>query len=155
MLERSKDDKTYQTISTYKDAGSLFAGETIRFQDEDARANVEYQYRLRRVSPNGVISMSDVLVASFSDEALYTAGLVFPNPSDEQFSLRFATGEVGNIRMDLIDMTGKIVMSKESEVMSGDHTMTYDLPQSVASGIYHAAFTFKGERFMKKVMVQK
>lgn len=155
MLERSLDGKAFRTISTYADAGVLLAGETIRFQDDDSRANVDYHYRLRRVSPNGAISHSDVLVASFSDEALYTAGLLFPNPASEQFSIRFATGEEGALRMDLVDMTGKIIHTHETEVMGGDHTFAYDIPQHVPAGMYHAAFTFKGERFMKKVIVQK
>ncbi|HHG84737.1 MAG TPA: T9SS type A sorting domain-containing protein [Bacteroidetes bacterium] len=155
MLERSLDGKAFRTLSTYKDAGILLAGQTIRFQDDDARANVDYHYRLRQVGTNGEVFFSEALIASFANETNYTAGLVFPNPANEQFSLRFATGETGNLRMDLVDLTGKVIYTKETEIFGGDLTIAYDLPEHIASGIYHAAFTFKGERFMKRVMIQK
>jgi hypothetical protein len=154
-LERSNDREMFTTIAKYEDAGDLLAGQTLQYQDATAQANVEYFYRLRRTDANGAISHSEAIVASFRTEDLYTAGLLFPNPVTTQFSLEFATGESGNFNMELIDLTGQIIHSEEKEIEAGDHILGYELPSAVASGLYHARFTFKGERFVKKVIVQK
>jgi hypothetical protein len=154
-LERSLDRKMFTTIAEYDDAGVLMAGQTLRYEDGTAKPNVEYFYRLRRTNPNGEIAHSEAISASFLTDDLYTAGTLFPNPVSTQFSLEFATGESGNFDMELVDMTGKVVHSEVKDILAGDHILAYEMPFSVASGIYHARFTFKGERFVKKVIVQK
>lgn len=154
-LERSKDREMFTTVAEYDDAGDLLAGQTLQYQDASAKANVEYYYRLRRTDANGASSHSEAIAASFLTEDLYTAGLLFPNPVDTQFSLEFATGESGDFGMELMDLSGQTVYSEERGIEAGDHILGYEIPSSLANGLYHARFTFKGQRFVKKVIVQK
>lgn len=154
-LERSKDREMFTTVADYEDAGDLLSGQTLQYQDASAKANVEYYYRLRRTDNNGAISHSEAISASFRTEDLYTAGTLFPNPVKTEFSLEFATGESGNFAMELINLTGQIVHSEEKAIEAGDLILGYEIPSSLANGIYHARFTFKGQRFVKKVIVQK
>ncbi|MEM0997317.1 MAG: T9SS type A sorting domain-containing protein [Bacteroidota bacterium] len=154
-LERSKDRNVFTTVEAYQDAGSLMAGQTLQYEDRTAKPNVEYFYRLRRVSPNGETFHSDVLAASFSTDDLYTAGTLYPNPVQTEFTLEFATGEAGNLNLELLNLNGQVVFSEEKSITAGDLLLGYNVPETLANGLYHARFTFKGQRFVKKVVVQK
>lgn len=153
VLERSSDEKVFQGVSRYTNAGELFPGQTMDYTDEDAKPNVTYYYRLRHEGADGQVRFSNAITASFEGEASFTAGLVFPNPSVDHFAMEFASGEEMEVRMDLIDAMGKIVMTETRTVPAGENLLSYDMPNGIAAGIYHARFSAGSEQNTQRLVV--
>lgn len=76
--------------------------------------------------------------------------IVYPNPSNGNFTVRLDELTAGEYQIQLVDMLGKII-SNETVNLTGSVSRSYDL--SVPAGIYHFRISNGSETVVKKIMV--
>ena len=76
---------------------------------------------------------------------------VFPNPFDDQLTVRFNLENGTNVSVGLFDAEGKpVVMPVRSYYSFGEHNVTLNT-QFITSGSYYVVIEIDGEKFTKKV----
>jgi hypothetical protein len=60
---------------------------------------------------------------------------VYPNPATGFTQISFYAQNNGNARLNIIDMTGKIVFSEQQSFLEGNNTFVAEL-HNIAAGIY-------------------
>jgi len=121
---------------------------------ESGKANVRY-YRLRQIDTDGTEAFSPVRAVSFSGVASVAPALAaYPNPFTTQLAFNLDATAVGNgvAHLQLVDMTGRIVLEQDLKVANASLTLT-DLG-GLHSGLYLAKLTLP-DGTTQKVRVQK
>ncbi len=76
-----------------------------------------------------------------------------PNPADSYTFIKFYTKEPANVKLVLIDISGRIVERKEFMSVQGDNS--YNLPiENLNAGVYYITLYYKEQRRSNKLMVK-
>lgn len=78
---------------------------------------------------------------------------VFPNPSSEQINLSFSSVKNQEIKIELIDLNGKIILSKTEKTQSGLTHKTLDI-KGLAKGTYLINLTNESGIETKKIIIE-
>ena len=78
---------------------------------------------------------------------------VYPNPSRDQINLAFDANANATCTVKIIDMTGKVVLDKAVDAMTGRNTITYNI-NDLPRGIYMVQFVMNDIVKQVKVVVQ-
>jgi len=81
---------------------------------------------------------------------------VFPNPATENANLMYTVNQSGNVKLDLLDVYGKLVATFIDEKQTaGTYTRAINISEkNLAKGIYFARLTINGETGVKKIVVE-
>jgi len=105
-VERSTDGRNFYYLASITAAGSSNTQRNYEHQDLLLAAGT-YYYRIRSVDKNGVVSYSEIKSVEYKMKENQV--LVGPNP----FTTRVNISNLVNVdRVDLLDMTGRILFSK-------------------------------------------
>lgn len=78
-----------------------------------------------------------------------------PNPASETTSLRFGIGSAADVRLTLMDMTGRVMFERSLGLLStGEHTATLDVSE-LPSGVYFCAIEANGLKRFARISVVK
>ncbi len=77
-----------------------------------------------------------------------------PNPSNGNTIVEFRTDSPGKARFFAVDLLGRAVIVRETDVASGDHTIELHHGE-LSPGFYLYGIEFKGKRLVKKMVVQE
>ncbi|RYD94138.1 MAG: T9SS type A sorting domain-containing protein [Sphingobacteriales bacterium] len=123
-VERSADGKRFEAL-----ASEVWQNDH-RFNSTDpAPLKDRNFYRLAIREPGEEIAYSNVI--SINNSCLLSQTRVYPNPAGKEISISLATAPVSVVYIDLLDLSGKVVLSSRTSAQIS----TLDL-QSVAAGIY-------------------
>ncbi len=135
-IERSTNGVDFEYIGFVKGAGNSARQLRYVLLDRDAmRLNTSLYYRLKQVDFNGTFNYSPIVNVNMFTSEEFTSK-VFPNPFTEQFSVEVNSPESGTAKLTLIDITGKIIASKTSEVISGTNLIDFTETANAISGVY-------------------
>ncbi|RZK44683.1 MAG: T9SS type A sorting domain-containing protein [Hymenobacter sp.] len=121
---------------------------------ETGKTGVRY-YRLRQIDTDETESFSPIRTVSFSGATTGATALTgYPNPFTNKLDFNLDATAVGNgaAHIQLVDMTGRIVLEKDVKVANASLTLT-DL-DGLRSGLYLAKVTLP-DGTTQKVRVQK
>jgi len=90
--------------------------------------------------------------ASISAESMSNLS-AYPNPVREQLNLSFGLDDSRTIAISICDLTGREVMAKEFEAISGENKTTLDVSQ-LTPGIYFASLISGELRKSVRVIVE-
>lgn len=114
----------------------------IRFQFTHAQGNNFY---IDNINLNGNITGIDNINASNAEVSVY------PNPSSDYRYLSFNMTVAGDVKIDVMDMSGRIVETFTDKLQSGEHQ--YMLDSKVEKGVYMVRMDFGGSIITKKVVI--
>jgi hypothetical protein len=108
------------------------------YVDTEAGKTGTRYYRLRQVDLDGTESYSPVRTASFTGSAVATTTSAYPNPftSYVDLSIDAATAGTAPVRVQLLDMTGRIV--REQMVSVDNASLRLNALDALQSGLYLA-----------------
>jgi len=141
----SDDNKNWKNIGFVKGAGNSNSTNYYNFIDKDVKANTTYQYRLRQIDKDGVISCenySKVITLKYNDT---NDGIVLeqnqPNPFTNTTNIKFNTNDNRQVILEVLDIYGNVVKSLvNNEIQAGNHNYVWDGTNSrgelVTSGTY-------------------
>ncbi|MFC6999081.1 T9SS type A sorting domain-containing protein [Rufibacter roseus] len=155
-IERSYDGKTFTKIGEVKGAGNATVNIDYAYSDRQANQGTVY-YRLRQVDFDGSFEHSKVIAVNHSGSA--TAGgattvSVFPNPvTNGQVNIRFAEAPKGNVMVRLIDLSGRVLHTKN--LGGGAPEVAMELQSlGLAKGIYMISITNGGKTDTQRLMIR-
>ncbi|MGB1248151.1 MAG: T9SS type A sorting domain-containing protein, partial [Chitinophagales bacterium] len=61
---------------------------------------------------------------------------LYPNPNDGQFSINMDVKEMNDVTLQIVDVTGRLVMNRTIPSVYGNFTETFDLKNNLTSGFY-------------------
>ncbi len=148
-LERSSDAVNFEPISTVKGAGNSTSEREYAFADEHPFKGVSY-YRLKQTDYDGHFSYSDAVAVSIVATHDF---MVYPNPTTGRVFLNINSHTSENLRADVTDVTGRMVLSEPIQTNDGATVHALDL-SSFEKGTY--LVQLKGENFyeVKKIVVE-
>lgn len=151
ILERSLDQTNFTEVHDY--GQGLSSDADLLYTDTDALPGLTYYYRLRDITLNGELKFSPMVAASYGKAVKFVAGEVYPNPSNDHFSLEFAAATEGDLQLEMIDATGRIVHTASQQLAIGQADPNYQLPAGLSAGVYQLRFQFGGDMLTKRLVV--
>lgn len=141
---RSSDGRNFESIGTVVENGS----NSYTFNDEKPLARA--YYRLKIIDQDGSSAVSEVVYLSREGTSFNVIELK-PNPTKDRFELSFEVEKDQDVRIDLIDATGKIVKNAEYAAKMGINLISFDLSE-FNRGLYSLRITSGNDAIVRKVV---
>ncbi len=156
-VERSTDGISFAAIGRVE-AGNAPVNSASGFNYKDASAgeensNVLY-YRINVVSKDGGRKYSSILVVRLSGIASQKLK-VSPNPASSSVSLSFYSALRGNIDIQLLDMTGKVVLKEQQRIEAGQNIITLDQLSRFSEGVYTILIRFTDRWERERIVIKR
>ena len=122
------------------------------FTDHDIASSGVHIYRLRQVDYDGTETLSDqIAIKVTSDTDVKTR--ISPNPATNLVHLQIEGNAEDNVRVQLFNMSGQMVISDMSEKMTDD-AQIFDLnTSSLQKGMYNLVIQIKDRIFHHKLLI--
>ncbi|MBI3236085.1 MAG: T9SS type A sorting domain-containing protein, partial [Bacteroidetes bacterium] len=133
---RSIDGKTFEKIAVLKAQGNAFSSTDYNFLDQNATSLQTTQsiyYQLEMVDVNGAMNYSEIQLVSFKKSLVVTS--MYPQPMGEQINIQLNVNEASQLRISLIDMSGKLMMTDTKAYQSGQNIVSFSTSE-LATGMY-------------------
>jgi hypothetical protein len=148
-LERSEDGRVFNEIGVISGAGNSTEPLDYTYFDKEPAIGFNY-YRLRQVDYDGAFEYSPIRSVWFDAEQ--TEVSVYPNPVEGNlFTISFLTNQATELRLELIDLSGKRLSEQIWEVEKGLNVMPFPL-DNLPSGIYWLRFNDGSKNHLEKVV---
>lgn len=127
----------------------------VSYEDADATPGRSYQYAIG-VMENGRETLAgQVWVDVPLNDRLAIRGIT-PNPSRNGFSVRFALAGAGPATLEVVDVTGRRVESREvGHLGAGEHEIAFGRERSFESGVYWVRLVQAGRSLTRKAVVTR
>ncbi len=153
-VERSEDGSHFKKIGVVNGGSAKNTATRFSYQDADpdVNSNILY-YRIKVVSINGVSKYSNTLTVRIS--ALNNQKLkISPNPASSSVNISFYSALRGTMELQLLDMTGKIVLREQRVAESGQNSITLNQLSGLSEGIY-TILVRTGDRWERERIIIK
>ena len=151
-VERSENGNNFNKIGTV--TSSVPQNTAVRFTyqdaDPDVNSNILY-YRIKVISKDGVSKYSNILTVRISAQ---TNGKlkISPNPASSSINISFYSALRGAMELQILDMTGKLVLREQRTVESGQNSITLNQLSRLSEGVYtiliHTSDRWERERIV-------
>jgi hypothetical protein len=151
VIERSADGEHFEQVGTRKGAGNSTTTLYYSMLDLNPLKGVSY-YRLRQFDFDGAESKSQIVAVSFLSDNVLTA---FPNPAQtNNINMRFISAAAGEVKLEFIDMLGKVLVSQMVQVSKGQNEITnYDI-STLPQGVYIIQLKPSGSEIIKPMQTR-
>ena len=107
---------------------------TYQFTDANAFGGNAY-YRLKQTDKNGHTVFSNVVLIKGEKINALTVSHIYPNPAKNILNVIIAAPVANKIKLQITDLTGKVVMQQETGIVSGTNKVPVNVSQ-LSSGSY-------------------
>ena len=150
-VERSFDGVNFSIISTIPAKGSSILNE-YKYEDHDfTTLPKKVFYRLALIDIDGSIIKSKII--SFSFAKALTRLHLYPNPLSNSTELSFTASQNGEAVIKIIDMSGKTVFQKESNVQKGLNKFILNFEKHLANGVYTLSVSLANELNTERIII--
>jgi len=121
--------------------------------------NFFYNWKVATVAstcPSAKVPVTAVvqICAGLGEDILFRQSIgVFPNPNNGTFSVSFETKTEQNIQIQILDMLGKVVYSKEVKNFTGKYNGVIDA-KGIAKGVYMLDVKYQDKPYYTKLVIQ-
>ncbi len=138
-IERSINTIDFYSIANIQGAGNSTNLINYRIIDNECIKGKSY-YRLKQTDYDGLFSYSNIRSVSFGvDEGNVEINAVSPNPIVDQWKINFVSPSVGVANLQIFNMQGQLVYTKEIETNKGFNTSIQN--KKLETGIYYLIIT--------------
>lgn len=148
-IERSSDGLNFEKIESISGAGSSVEKTDYQTYDHQPDNGINY-YRLKQTDFDGTSTSSRVVSLRFDDN---NEMKVLPNPAkDNDITLSYSATKNGEVFVEIIDMSGRIMSNQVYPASRGDNQFNIDI-SNYKNGVYilrtHQEATVETIRFVK------
>lgn len=147
-VERSADGTNWEQINRVQGAGTSIATINYEILDLNPMIGVSY-YRLRQVDFDGTATYTHIV--SLKREINGAAISIYPNPASNQFQISFEGFESAEIKMNILDNSGRIVVAHKANVLNNPVQIINT--SGFQSGVYYIQVTSDTESFIQKIVI--
>lgn len=148
-VQRSRDGVVWEDVATVDGAGNTT--QTVDYHWLDEAGYGEFYYRLSQVDYNGTRTEEQLLFVDCKPEV--TIAQVYPNPTQADFTVEInATEEVASVSIAIIDVTGKALVQRSTEVHAGTNSFYFN--EALESGAYLIQIKLDNEVHILRLVVR-
>jgi chitodextrinase len=126
----------------------------VTFKNYTANNATLYYDKIRFAGVNGARVGVEGLGVLNEDESIGNNLTLFPNPSSGVVLVRYVAKQAENLKIDVVDLTGRTIKSVSEKAVEGQNIFTIDL-KFVSDGLHLIKLSGENETLMRKVMIQK
>jgi hypothetical protein len=157
-IERSTDGKQFSTIGEQRGAGTSRDIIAYAFTDHTAsqaflQSNILY-YRLKQVDIDGNYTYSDIVNVANAVPGQFEIVSVKPNPFASGFELNYLSSSLAPVTIEITDVIGKMVFSRDIQVSKGANTFTMPADIDLKDGVYFVRLMQNNDFKMVRVVKQ-
>ena len=131
-IEHSMDGRNFTAIEEVKGAGNSQTPIAYQALDRNPQNGINY-YRLKQTDFDGTSNYSNTVSLTFTDLVELK---VIPNPvAKNNILVEYHASESGNLSIEIIDITGKVMSLQEFSAVAGKNNLTMDIT-TFNQGIY-------------------
>lgn len=103
-----------------------------------------------------ILTVSEAITTDIKETSTENNSVsIFPNPIYSSFSVSYTTEEISKIRIELIDISGKVISKLlETNRSKGSFTENFELEAGLPSGIYFIKTSIGNSSSLQKVMIR-
>jgi hypothetical protein len=138
--------------NSYNKIGEVTAANRRSYRYLDNAENFsgkKLYYRLKLVDKDGKFSYSNIVAIRVPSNTNFS---FYPNPAKSYVQLVFPKTITGNIDVEVIDVSGKVVMKRGFKTNSSTISLS---TEQLAQGTYNLRLSFNGEQAVKKLTIIK
>jgi glucose/arabinose dehydrogenase len=152
-VERNTGDGAYTSIGTVAAKGNNGGKTRYTLTDNEASklGTSRLYYRLKIADKDGSYTYSNVVVVDIPGSFI-TRISIFPNPADKQTTVIISSPEEQKVTWQLVDVTGRSVITKTAVLKKGENRITIDL-NTLRTGVYF--LQVKGQFVNAQEKIQK
>ncbi|MFK7969723.1 MAG: T9SS type A sorting domain-containing protein [Bacteroidia bacterium] len=118
------------------------------YLDQSGMANVNF-YRLKQIDLDGTVTFSEIVEITMDELAENDKFVVFPSPAEDQTTLRSIVKLETDLKFEITDMNGKVVLSGSLPKASGK----INIPLTgIAAGTYHVTTFANGKSYLNRLV---
>ena len=150
-MERSSDAKNFEAIAEVKGAGNSSSLKNYEYNDKFPLSGVSY-YRLKQVDFNGKFTFSNIATVHFggANNDINTLSIE-PNPFADMMKLQFSTADAGRAQISIMDLTGKVIYTQNSDYAQGNNAITINV-ENLAAGVYTLQMQYDNNITTRKIV---
>jgi hypothetical protein len=135
-LERLQSNETFEPIGTLNAAGNSNHALSYYYKDYTAQPKLNY-YRLKQTDTNGEFAYSNTVVIDNTKQAEDNVFLMhlYPNPAKEALTVTISGDASSQLRVELVDLLGKVILSSAPPVNSKAAEIIFDI-RSIEPAMY-------------------
>ena len=135
-IERSLDGIKFSKIGEVEGNGDSNQRIDYFFEDVNilSSLNSSLFYRLKQIDFDGGFEYSKTKLVSIEIERDKLQ--VLPNPYQSSFDLKFVSDQSGTAQIRLMSINGKVLFSREYNVLKGPNSITVSELKNLSSGVY-------------------
>ena len=151
-VERSENGNNFNKIGTVTSSVPQNTAARFTYQDADpdVNSNILY-YRIKVISKDGVSKYSNILTVRISTQNNGKLK-ISPNPASSSINISFYSALRGTMELQILDMTGKLVLREQRTVESGQNSITLNQLSRLSEGVYtiliHTSDRWERERIV-------
>jgi len=134
-VERSIDADHFDFIGMVS-SKSINSNTNTNYVYVDAKAdqNKTLFYRLKQIDFDGKYSYSPIVTISASTLSVPVS--LYPNPTKSAFNIDIQSAQQTNVTIVIVDMQGRVVVTKEVQTNKGMNTISVDEASGLNTGVY-------------------
>lgn len=149
-VERSVDGINFEEISRVAGAGNSNSPIEYKTMDENPLGEISY-YRLRQVDFDGTEFYSNIISVKNENDIEFE---IYPNPSNGEFYLNLSNLENELVRIDISDITGRVVHSSNKFCENKNDFFMIDLRSKIAVGTYLINAHYQNHVISRKIIIE-
>ena len=152
-VERNTGDGNYTSIGSVDAKGNSNSKTNYTLNDNEASklGTSRLYYRLKITDKDGSYTYSNVVVVDIPGSFI-TRISIFPNPADKQTTVLISSPEEQKVTWQLVDVTGRYVITKDAVLKKGENRIVIDL-NNLRTGVYF--LQVKGQYINAQEKIQK
>lgn len=151
-VERSLDGRTFEKVTFVKGAGNSNKVLNYNFTDKGAfTKSTVWFYRLRQIDFDGKFAYSAIVRVNSAAENVKAVS-VSPNPYTNNFNVSMVAAAEGNATIELMDVQGRLVSTRNVNVLAGANEVPVTDAATLRSGVYFVRVSMNGETQVVKLV---
>ncbi len=150
-IERSAEGSAFDKLNTVLAAGNSNSNKAYTFTDTKPLDAVNY-YRLKMIDNDGKYTYSNVIVFMGNKSKGIIVSAVKPNPFTETINLAIVLQQAQLLTVQLVDMTGKVVATKQVRAKEGKNDIVYSGLSRLSDGVYYLRIITTDALLQQKVL---
>jgi hypothetical protein len=150
-VERSYDALSFEKIGTVRAAGTSSETNFYGFNDYNIQNGANY-YRLKLMNTDGTTEYSEIVVVENKVEEDNFS--FYPNPTSNEFFYSFATDRNEDIKIEILDMLGRVVKVQNFNVSVGKNNQMINI-SDLTAGTYSVRIIHADAAKMRSTKIVK
>jgi uncharacterized repeat protein (TIGR01451 family) len=149
-IEYSENGTSFSTAGKVASKGNTNAANSYQFTDIEHAFSSKRFYRLKVNQKGGSYTYSGVIMLDLKDMDIQAV----PNPFDKTINVQVRLKTAENVRIRLVDLTGREVYTSTEQLGIGGHSILIRIPTALPKGMYVLEVKTDTEQLFQKKLLK-